>query len=293
MSSRLATLQVARLATRPLAEAAPRVVEFLQGEIGSSGGARDRGGNGDLYYTAFALDALVALRAELPRERVARYLADFGAGAELDLVHQACLVRCWAALGGTWPNAGFPAEIARRVEALRSQDGGYHVVPGAADGALYADFLALGMLGDLGLRVPEPERLAQSIARLRAPDGGYANALDVPAGTTPSTAAAVSVLCELGHACEPGVGDWLRARAHPAGGFLATPNAPLPDLLSTATALHALSLLDVPIEPLRERCLDFVDSLWTGRAFVGTWDDDQPDSEYVYYALLALGHLTV
>ena len=29
--------------------------------------------------------------------------------------------------------------------------------------------------------------------------------------------------------------------AHPMGGFLAAPQAPIPDLLSTATALHALS----------------------------------------------------
>ena len=286
-------LQVARLAPRQLAEAAPRVVEFLQGEIGSSGGARDRAGQGDLYYTAFALDGLIALQSELPRARVTSYLSDFGAGEELDLVHQACLVRCWAALGGTWPSPTFASEVATRLEALRSADGGYHVVPGAENGALYADFLALGMLTDLGLAVPEPQRLATSIARLRAEDGGYANALDLPAGTTPSTAAAASLLRELGHDCAPEVGRWLYARAHPSGGFLATPGAPIPDLLSTATALHALNRLEVSIEPLRERCLDFVDSLWTGRAFVGTWDDDQADSEYVFYALLALGHLSV
>src|SRR5688572_14197381 len=125
-------LQVARLAPRQLAEAAPRVVEFLQGEIGSSGGARDRAGQGDLYYTAFALDGLIALQSELPRARVTSYLSDFGAGEELDLVHQACLVRCWAALGGTWPSPTFATEVATRLEALRSLDGGYHVVPGAA-----------------------------------------------------------------------------------------------------------------------------------------------------------------
>lgn len=286
-------LQVARLARRQLAEAAPLVVEFLQDEIGPSGGARHRGGQGDLYYTAFALDGLVALQAEPPRERVARYLADFGDGEELDLVHRACLVRCWTALGGGWPSPAFAAAMARSLAELRSADGGYHVVSGAADGALYADFLALGMLADLGLAVPEPAHLAHSVERLRSADGGYANALELPAGTTPSTAAAVSILRELGHACDPLVGHWLLARVHRGGGFLATAGAPVPDLLSTATALHALALLEVPIDALRERCLDFVDSLWTGRAFVGTWDDDVADSEYVFYALLALGHLSV
>jgi prenyltransferase beta subunit len=284
-------LQVARLSVRPLAEAAPRLVDFLQGEIGASGGARDRAGRGDLYYTAFALDGLVALQSELPKERVARFLADFGAGAELDLVHLACLVRCHTALGGVWPVADFPARIAQRLTGLRTADGGYQLEPGADAGALYAAFLALGMYGDLGMAEPEPARLAASFETLRTADGGYANAAALPLGTTPSTAALVSLRRELGLAPEPEVARWLLAAASPAGGFLATPDAPVPDLLSTATALHALTLLEAALDPLRERTLDFVDSLWTGRAFVGTWDDDQPDSEYVFYALLALGHL--
>lgn len=286
-------LQVARLAPRQLADATGRLVEFLLGELGAEGGARDRAGQDDLYYTAFALDGLVALQAEPPRQRVGAYLSRFGAGEQLDLVHLACLVRCWTALGGTWPTADFAAGVAARVESHRSQDGGYGIEPGGADGALYSDFLVLGVYQDLGLALPEPARLATSIERLRTDDGGYANLLALPVGTTPTTAAAASILRQLGHAPEPGVAHWLVARAHPRGGFLATPAAPVPDLLSTATALHALSALGVPLEPLRERCLDFVDSLWTGRAFVGTWDDDEADSEYVFYALLALGHLSL
>jgi hypothetical protein len=284
-------LQVARLASRPLAEAAPRLTEFLLGELGSEGGARDRGGRGDLYYTAFALDGLVALRAEPPRARVAEYLRAFGDGRELDLVHQACLVRSWTALGDPWPSEGFADGMAAAMEAVRSADGGYGLEPGSADGSLYGAFLALGLYGDLGRALPEPRRLVSSIARLRTADGAYANALDLPLGTTPSTAAAASVLRELEAPVPSGVAPWLLARLHPSGGFLATPDTPIPDLLSTATALHALTQLGESLDPLRERCLDFVDTLWTGRGFVGTWDDDECDSEYAFYALLALGHL--
>jgi hypothetical protein len=65
----------------------------------------------------------------------------------------------------------------------------------------------------------------------------------------------------------------------------------MPDLLSTATALHALALLGVPFEQ-RELCLDFVDTLWTrSGGFYGYWGDDGLDCEYTFYALLALGHL--
>jgi hypothetical protein len=64
--------------------------------------------------------------------------------------------------------------------------------------------------------------------------------------------------------------------------------------LSTATALHALSALHVPLAGLRDPCLDFVDSLWTNRGgFFGTWADDAVDCEYTFYALLALGHLSL
>jgi hypothetical protein len=80
---------------------------------------------------------------------------------------------------------------------------------------------------------------------------------------------------------------------HPESGFYAAPAAPIPDLLSTATALHALSAMGVPLDALREPCLDFVQSLWNGAgAFSGSWADGTPDCEYTYYGLLALGHLT-
>ena len=86
---------------------------------------------------------------------------------------------------------------------------------------------------------------------------------------------------------------WLLARSHPKGGFSATEDAPMPDLLSTATALHALSGQHVSVEHLKEQTLDFLDTLWTGKAFCGNWADDEPDCEYTYYALLAMGHLSL
>jgi hypothetical protein len=80
--------------------------------------------------------------------------------------------------------------------------------------------------------------------------------------------------------------------AHPAGGFKAIPFAPMPDLLSTAVCLHALSGAGHDLERLREPCLDFVDSLWSAEGgFHGNWTDHTLDCEYTYYGLLALGHL--
>ena len=104
------------------------------------------------------------------------------------------------------------------------------------------------------------------LGRLRAADGGYANQDDLPMGLTPSTAAAVTLLRHLRSAgASRRLADWLLARCRPEGGFFATPQAPIPDLLSTATALHALAGMQVDLEPIKEPCLDFVDSLWTNQ----------------------------
>jgi hypothetical protein len=114
-------------------------------------------------------------------------------------------------------------------------------------------------------------------------------------GTVPATAAAITLLHQLGMPISAAAGDWLLAQTHSDGGWLAVPGAPVPDLLSTATALHALACLERPLpEALREKCLDFVDTLWSAEGgFHGHWADDALDAEYTFYGLLALGHLTV
>jgi hypothetical protein len=59
-------------------------------------------------------------------------------------------------------------------------------------------------------------------------------------------------------------------------------------------ALHALDAVEAPWREHRDGVLDFLDSLWTAEgAFHGSWADDQPDAEYTFYGLVALGHASV
>ncbi len=292
MSLRLEMLQVSRLATRQLDDASELVVDYALSQQHPSGGFCDRSGQPDLYYSVFGLATLRALQHELPVADMRPWLEGFGDGEALDLVHVACLARCWADLEprGDWPRAA----ICERIEAYRSGCGGYSQSPGAEVGTVYASFMAFGAYQDCALEPPRAELLAGGIALHRAKDGGYANARDMPLGLTPSTTAAVALLRQLGQAPGAELGAWLLARHAPDGGFFATPMAPIPDLLSTATALHALAILKVDIDEVREPCLDFLDSLWSNRgAFYGTWQDEHQDLEYTWYALLALGHLSV
>jgi len=284
-------LQVARLSPKLLADAAPLVGDFVRGQMNADGGFNDRAGASDLYYTVFGLECLMALRADLPASTVIPYLQIFGEGVRLDLVHLGCLARCWADVKAPPPDA---QAIAERIERHRSGDGGYNAAIGARHGTVYGTFMAMGAYQDLKLAMPEQERIIECIAANQTEDGVYANHPDMPVGLTSATAAATTMLRQMNQPVEERVGQWLLERAHREGGFLAAPEAPIPDLLSTATALHALAGLHVDFEHIKEGCIDFIDTLWTPRgSFFGHWGEDILDCEYTYYGLLALGHLSL
>ena len=284
-------LQIARLSPKQLGDSSQLVKRFLESQRSQDGGFKDRSGKSDLYYTVFGLEALIALGAELPS--VTEYLRGFASGDGMDLLHLGCLIRCWANIC----RSGVPLDadsLVARIESHRTPDGGYNTVPGSQSGTTYGCFVAMAAYQDLRREIPEPEGVIRCLQTLRADDGGYANQRELPVGLTPSSAAAATLFRHLGEEPPADLSPWLLARCHKDGGFYATPAAPIPDLLSTATALHALSGMKAAIEPVKESCLDFVDSLWTSTGgFYGNWADDAIDCEYTYYGLLALGHLSL
>jgi len=285
-------LQVARLSPKLLSDAADLTATFLSSRINPDGGFQNRDGASDLYYTVFGLEGLRALQRETPAERTRAFVEGLGEGRTLDFVHAACLARCWANLESS---AAAPSDaIVELLESHRTPDGGYNPRRDSAHGTAYGGFLALGAYQDLGLLLPKPEALLACIESLRSSDGGYANQPGAAVGLTPSTAAAVTVCRALECRAPEAAAEWLLERCLPDGGFFATPLAPLPDLLSTATALHALTGAGVSLDSIRESCLNFVDSLWSNQGgFYGHWSDDVQDCEYTYYGLLALGHLSL
>ena len=300
MSLRLEMLQVARVAPKALGESAELVRAFFLRQFSEEGGGRDRDGKPDLYYTIFALAGLQAMQSDLSTlnsrlSTCGEWLRGFGDGSGLDFVHLGALARCWAAAGFENMPAGLADSLLARIEAFRSRDGGYDSDADAAHGNAYGCFVALGAYQDLRRKMPEPLRMVQCLKFLETPDGAWANARGLATGSTNATAAAVAILHQLGMPMNAGVADWLLARVHPQGGFLAMPEAPIPDLLSTATALHALACLERELpSPVRERCLDFIDTLWSAKGgFHGHWADDHLDAEYTFYGLLALGHLSL
>ncbi|MCP5523403.1 MAG: hypothetical protein H7A46_17850 [Verrucomicrobiales bacterium] len=295
MSLRLQLLEVVRQAPRLLGDSTDRVRDFQRRQFNAVGAACDRAGQPDLYYTIFALAGAQALGVPVPEEQTRAWLGTFGAGAKLDLVHLGALIRCWAALGVDQMPSGLTENLLDGLEHFRKPDGGYEGDPGLAHGTAYGAFVALGAYQDLRQAPPRPLQLVRSLQRLRTADGAWSNAPGLPLGSLNATAGAVTLISHLGLPVPREAGDWLLAQFHPQGGFLAVPNAPLPDLLSTASALHALACLERRLTAEQhERCLDFIDTLWSAEGgFHGHWADDYLDAEYTFYGLLALGHLSL
>lgn len=294
MSLRLEMLQVARLAPSLIGEGVELIESFVRGSQIEDGGFRDRDGESDLYYTSFAIDTLTALQAELPEAGLISYLKSFGDGEALDFVHLCCLARCWSAVGSAKPEKATLDGIFARLEEYRTEEGGYDQAPDSDHGSAYGCLLAYGAHSDHGRQTPNNEGLICCLDALKTEEGGWANDTWMPLGNGPATAAAVTLCRNLRHPIPANTGEFLLSCWHPQGGFLPFPEAPLPDLLSTAVTLHALDGLQVRFENLKEPCLDFIDTLWSAEGgFHGNWSDDELDLEYTYYGLLALGHLAL
>jgi prenyltransferase beta subunit len=290
VSVRLDMLAAVRRSLSRLGDSTPLIGDYVRAHVAPQGGFCDRAGRADLYYSVFGLELLQALDEPMPA-RTLPYLLGFGLGENLDLVHLSCLIRARAGAGIPLSPADADGLVAR-LETYRAADGGYDPTPNAPMASAYGCFLVAAAYDDLERPTPRSDDLVSCLLQLRAADGGFGNVPHQAAGLTPTTAAVVTLLRSMGHDLPTGVVDWLLAMRHPESGFYAVPGAPIPDLLSTATAVHALSQAGVSLDSLRDPCLDFVRSLWNGEgAFVGSWADPTPDCEYTYYGLLALGHL--
>lgn len=257
---------------------------FLKKQWTVDGGCRGRSAESDLYYTVFLLACHWGAQMETPPV-VEKYLARFGDGEALDLVHLGCLARCHTFL----KTGAARTALVNKLERFRCADGGYSQV--GARGAIYESFLAWLIYQESGLEMPQREAFCRWLQSVNM-SNGFADDSGLGVGTTTVTAAAVMLLKHHGMAIPAVVGDWILARHYPTGGFCVAVDTPAPDLLSTATALQALSAMSRSLGPERGACLEFVESLWAEEGgFCGGTDDPVADCEYTYYGLLALGHL--
>lgn len=261
-------------------EAQSAIAAYVEGQWDAAGGFHGRDGRPDLYYTLFGAECLEVLDRPMP-QGFSSYLRTFNEGEDLDLVHRSCLARCLALT-----DDGVSDSVHRTAVTQRLVDRALAEPP-----SVYGAFVTRLALEDLSQPVPEALAWRPTLEALQTADGGYAEQGLGQDGTTPVTAAAAVLKAGTGHD-DPALADWLLARRSWMGGFHATPQAPVPDLLSTATALFALRRMGRNVADLAEDGLAFIETLWhDSGGFVGHLGDGLPDCEYTFYGLLALGAL--
>ena len=254
---------------------------------------RPRRETGRLLHSLRPLAGAQALNAPVPINKTAAWLAALGGGEDLDFVHLGALARCWAAVGTDAMPPRVGQAILKRLEEIPHSPMAV-TIPTASTAPPTARSSPLGRTKTWSKRRPHPIQLARSLDKLRSADAlGAMRPANRRARSTPPLAQSFSYRA-LGLPVRAEVGDWILAQEHPLGGFLAAPGAPMPDLLSTATALHALACLDRRLNSeVHEASLDFIDTLWSARGgFHGQLADEAFwTPEYTFYGLLALGHL--
>ena len=104
--------------------------------------------------------------------------------------------------------------------------------------------------------------------------------------TTNAVCCVLAMQHQMGRQLTADYVEWLKLQQDETGGFHASEQAPIPDLLSTAVALFTLRLIGVPVNDAST----FIEAHWSDSGcFTPTLYDDYSDVEYVFYGLLALG----
>lgn len=246
----------------------------------------NRQGESDLYYTAFGWPLAYLLKLPLEAEKQAIYLAK-QRPERLDLVHYAAFRRCQLAqrLNQVGSIQTFFEMNRRRV--LPSLDS-FSTLPLDDAASPYTQFLWLSLQEDCGqAKMAYTQPIDFSL--YQTPEGGYANIAGWPTASTNATTAALSVIGQLIGYHPHAALTYLRNSQQQTGGFAATTVSPVPDLLSTATALFTLK--NYAVKP-HYAATDFVEAHWLDNgSFAPTLLEEESDVEYLFYGLLALGSL--
>ncbi len=256
------------------------IVGFLLSQRSERGAYVNKQGEEDLYYTAFGwlLESALGLRQDA--EAMERYLAEVDLES-LDLVHYAAAVRCRLLQRGAKGRLSLLWQALQRTPTRELES--FRSVPNNDREAPYTQFIWMSLCEDT-----RNDYQLVALDAYRTSDGGYANVKGGKEMATNATAAALMVVGQSEGYDAARVSPLLEAQ-EPSGGFRATSVAPIPDLLSTATALFVLNCYGV--RP-RYEAADFVEAHWLeSGGFAATLLDEKSDVEYLFYGLLALGTL--
>ena len=259
------------------------------------------GRESDLYYTAFAIRALSALREFRPDDarHVAQYLdtARHQQATVIDVVswlYSALMVQAQAGIDLlAQADTNWPTRLAASLEGFRSKDGGYAKTHEGALGSTYHSFLVALCYELIGQPLPDVERLVAFMRDRQRDDGGFVEIAPMKRSGTNPTAAAIGVLTihsSIGKHLRDDVLAFLRDVRSGEGGFQANTRIPFADTLSTFTGYLTCVDLDAPdfIDPSQLEQFILSLELPAGGFRAAAWDQ-ATDVEYTFYALGTLG----
>jgi len=261
------------------------------------------GRESDLYYTAFAIRALSALKLFTADDarRVSQFLdaARHHQATVIDVVswlYSALMVQGVSGIDLlAKANSNWPEQLATLLEGFRSTDGGYAKTHEGALGSTYHSFLVALCYELIGQTMPAPQELVSFIKARQRDDGGFVEIAPMKRSGTNPTAAAVGVLMlhsSIGPNLRDDVLAYLADVKSDEGGFQANSRIPFADSLSTFTGY--LTCLDLEardvIDPRRLERFILALEHPEGGFRAAAWDQST-DVEYTFYALGTLGLL--
>lgn len=284
----------AKLAARFLGDEPVELIrKFVNSQKNSDGGFKGRDGRSDLYYTLFGLECAEAVNIDTNWKKLREFLNPFLNEKNLDFVHTVCLIRCLNKIPNLDKKQNIIEELFRSTEKFRSNKG-YKLNITDNQHSIYALFLAILAHEECKTNFPfSTDEMVNIIENSKTTDGAFADQPGLKKGTTTVTAAVILVLYKLGIMPETKLIEWVQKQYSLHGGFRASPLAPIPDLLSTGTAMFSLNYIDIDLKQKKEPTFDFVESIWAENGgFCGHIFEEEPDTEYTFYGLLTLGVLS-
>ena len=262
-----------------------RIRAFVESQQMSDGGFMNKSGKPDIYYTAFGWMLSFVLDIAMDNKTTASYLKKQDT-EQMNLIHYAAYIRCCMIqrlFEGGMIKLLLNSLTKKRLRELPS----FAHVPHNDFDSPYTQFIWLSLLEDTFNPVQNSDELLASLSRYQVSGGGYSNMKDGITASTNATTAALSVIGQLNEYKETDSLNYLFSIQKESGGFAATEHAPLPDILSTATALFVLNCYQ---KQPKVSPSDLIEAHWLDNGgFGATLFEETSDVEYTFYGLLALG----
>jgi hypothetical protein len=244
------------------------IKDFVESKHIQSGGFSDKAGKPDLYYTLFGYFLADALELKDLLPSLGNYVEKEISNNNIEGVHLHCAAILSSSLGlERFPRKFFRGKLRKSLEMQLNRNNPYYVFLNLMSSYHIRDYIGIFLISrklkrlNIGVSLPGP------------------------------VLAALLVLQKSFNKPVNDIEKYLMSFYNTAGGFKATQAAPVPDLLSTAVALYALGFSGYDLRMIKPDCLNFTDSLFMEGGFGSNYLDPEPDIEYTFYGLLALGSL--